>query len=388
MSELLQRVRAVDRRHPLLWDIAPVIPVAVLSFTVSPGLEAVGLVALAVGHVAVVFRRRFPVPALVIAVCALVVGGAAGLAAGVPAPWLYLALWMLLFNVGIRERHSLLLVGGAIAVIVVAAATFSYGPDPRDAAERISFTIAVLGMSAASLLGGLQLRQSRERVVAERAKFAREAVASERSRIAQEMHDIIGHNLSVITALATGGATAARTSPADVEVAFEAIGDVSRSSMRDVRRVLSVLRDDRTDGASLSPQPGLDDIAPLVDSVRSAGPDVRLERTGDARSLSAGRQLAVYRIVQESLTNVLRHAGARVTVSIRISVEGEDVIVSVDDAGALASGPERGDPAPSGHGIIGMRERAGAYGGTLEAGPTATGWRVLAHLPARQGESR
>jgi signal transduction histidine kinase len=385
MTESLQRVRAIDRRHPLLWDVAPVVPVALLSLNVSPGLDTIGLVALAVGHGAAVFRRRRALPALAIAVAAVLVGGAAGLVSGSSAPWLYLALWMLLFNLGLRGRPRLLVVGASILVIVAAAFLFPYGPDPRSGAERISFVIAVLGMSAASYLGGLQLRAGRARVLAERTEFARAAVVGERSRIAQEMHDIIGHNLSVITALATGGATAARTSPVDAALAFEAIGDVSRSSMREVGRVLSVLRDDRTAGSPLSPQPGVGDIDSLVDSVRSAGLEVRLERTGDAGALSGGHQLAVYRIVQEALTNVLRHAGARATASVRVAVENDGVIVSIGNDGVPPGWTDRRDAVVSGHGIIGMRERAGAYGGTLDAGPTATGWRVVARIPTGRG---
>jgi signal transduction histidine kinase len=206
-------------------------------------------------------------------------------------------------------------------------------------------------------------------------------VAAERSRISREMHDLIGHDLSVIASLSAGGRNVVRSSPEEAERAFAAIGEVSRASVGQLRHALRLLRaadDERL--LPLAPQPGLSQLGALIGAVRDAGLHVDDERHGDLQGLPPGHQLAVYRIVQEALTNTLRHGGGGVAVRVRVAVDARDVVVTVADSGAV---PEADRPAAPGHGhgILGMRERVEALGGALEVGSTAAGWLVRAVIP-------
>ena len=379
----LQRMRAVDRRHPVAWDVGLAVLVAAVSFVARPvpllGLDGAAFLAV---HVAVAFRRRRPLAALVTALAGVALAAGAALVTGAASPWTFLAVWVLLFGAGLRDdrRRTRIAAATLLAVTAVAAAVAPPSAVALSPGERITLVMAVVGMSAASFLLGLQLRGRRERRTAEQAEIARAAAVAERARIAQEMHDVIGHNLSVITSLAAGGAVAVHQSPDDAVRAFEAIGEVSRSSVREVRGVLRVLRHDATtEGAPLRPQPGLSDLPALLESVRAAGGDVVLQREADLRGLDAGRQLAVYRIVQESLTNVLRHGGPEARATVRIVREADAVVVTVTDTGAGGDAP-----GEAGHGLVGMRERVEAYGGDVEAGPTPGGWRVHARIPAER----
>jgi signal transduction histidine kinase len=385
VNDLLQGVRAFDRRHPLWWDVGFAALVAAVSFNAGPNLGPAGLMVWGIVHTTAAFRRRRPLPALIVAASGVVISTALTLLASIPSPWPYLAIWVLLFHVGLRDgrRKAAVVVVGAVVLMATSALLAPPADGVLEPRERISLTVAVLGMCTATFLLGLQIRGRREQLAAQRAQIARAAVVAERSRIAQEMHDIIGHNLSVIASLSAGGAVAARTAPEAAARAFEAIGDVSRSSLREVRRILSVLRHDASaDGSPLSPQPGLDALPALLETVRATGITVVQEQTGDLRGLDTGRQLSIYRIVQESLTNVLRHAGPRARATVSIEREPNGVVVTVIDNG-------RGvQPAVVGHehGILGMRERAEAYGGSLEAGAIDGGWRVCARIPLEGSE--
>jgi signal transduction histidine kinase len=340
-----------------------------------------GAAILVVTGAAVAARRRRPLPALLIASAAVLAGGVTA-AAGWEQPWIYLSIWVLLFNAGLREPGRL----AAVAVLAGLTAITALGVptgQSADAADRAGSMLAVAAMSAACVLAGTQIRQRREQLSADRLEIAHSAAVAERSRIAQEMHDIIGHNLSVIISLANGGATAAPTAPDDAVRAFTTIGEVSRSSMREIRQTLTVLRQDySTDGTPLNPPPGLDDLPDLIESMRSAGLEVRIEHSGDVHTLSAGHQLTVYRIVQESMTNTLRHAGTHAQVEVTIDREPSTVIVSVRDHCAHTPPTTSiADPAPPGHGLNGLRHRAQAFSGSLDAGPTASGWHVTARIP-------
>jgi signal transduction histidine kinase len=384
MTALLSRLRAFDRRRPALWDVVVAVVCGAASVSASPHLGAAGVAWVVIVTCAVAFRRRYPLPALLVAFACVLAATGAALVTTAQLPWTYLAIWVLLFGVGLRERRPAI---GLVTAIIAVTALTALGAQSGDGAltdgERVRGALAVLGMCAAAFLLGLQIRTRRDQVAAEQAEAAHTAVVAERSRIAQEMHDIIGHNLSVITSLANGGAVAVRRSPDDAVEAFHAIGRVSRGSVRDVRRVLAVLRQDHTsDGASLVPQPGLDDLPALVASVEEAGADVRLELSGDLTGLSAARQLAVYRLVQESLTNVLRHAGRRARVDVRVCEDGDGTVVVVSDDGqGPGSLTAPGGPV-AGHGILGMRERVQGFGGTLSAGPSGDGWTVHAQIPS------
>ncbi len=388
MFGLLQRVRAFDRLHPLWWDIALTAPLAAVSISATARFDPYAVAVLLVVNGAVVFRRRRPFAALLTAFAVLASAAVVSVLTEANLPWVYIAVWVLLFNVGVRsgERH-LVSLAAFIALTGTAAFVGTLDGAAVEIVERVRTPLLVMAMCTVSLLAGTQINSHRATLASQRQEAARAAVVAERSRVAQEMHDIIGHNLSVITSLANGGAVAARDSSHEAQRAFEAIGEVSRSSVREVRRVLAVLRHDQSpDGVSLSPQPGLDDLPALVESVRAAGVHIRYERTGDLRGLSAGRQLAVYRIVQESLTNVLRHAGAGARASVTVEREGDGLVVRVDDSTANPVTARMADDPGEGQGILGMRERAEAYGGTVQASPDSTGWRVRARIPVNPHE--
>ncbi|GAB4085982.1 sensor histidine kinase [Myceligenerans cantabricum] len=386
MTGPVQRVRAFDGRHPLWWDISLVLALTLISINATPQLDLLGTALLVVVGGTVLFRRRSPFASLLTAVTGVGLTAVIASLTDLHLAWAYLGVWVLLFNVGLRDAgRRVAIIGALVGATALAAFADPVDGTAADVADRFRSSLTVAAMCAASFLVGAQIHSQRKALASQQQEAARAAVVAERSRIAQEMHDLIGHNLSVITSLANGGAVAARNAPQDAVHAFDAIGAVSRSSVREVRRVLTVLRHDQSpDGASLSPQPGMGDVEQLVESVRSVGVRARLERTGDLSSLSAGRQLAVYRIVQESLTNVLRHADAPARVDITIARQDDELVLLVDDSGAATPATHRSDGAVPGHGILGMRERAQAYGGTLEAHPFGTGWRVRARIPAEQ----
>jgi signal transduction histidine kinase len=379
--------RSTDARAPIVWDVALALVCLTSSLTASSGLDGYGVVAIALVNGAVALRRRVPTVALAAAFGGLVLVAVLAVVGVTEMPWAYLAVWVLLYSFGLRSRTrpaslvaGLVLVTAATALLVPA-----YENEVLTAASRIRGALSVLGMCAAAyLLGGL-VQGRRVQAARERAEATRSAVLAERARIAQELHDIIGHNLSVITALATGGAVAVEGAPGDAVRAFDAIGRVSRSSVRDVRRVLEVLRhDDSTHGTALSPQPGVADLVQLVDSAKAAGAQVSWSLAGDLDTMSAGRQLAVYRIVQESLTNAIKHAGPSPTVEVSVVRDPDAVLVTVRNSLAAAAHPTK--VTGPGHGVIGMTERAQAYGGEVHTSQDADRWTVRARIPLDPAE--
>jgi signal transduction histidine kinase len=225
----------------------------------------------------------------------------------------------------------------------------------------------------------------------ERAQEARLAATAERARIAREMHDVVAHSLSVTISQADGGRYAARTDPQAAIAALETISVTGRQALADMRALLGVLRQD--DDRPLAPQPDADTIPDLIEQARASGQDVGLEIRGRARKLPPGVALAAYRIVQESLTNVRKHAGPAGRSWVLLDWERDHLAIEVLDdgrgAGARLSDPtlpiRTGPPggvAHPGQGVRGMRERATLHGGQLEAGPRpGGGFAVRARLP-------
>lgn len=203
------------------------------------------------------------------------------------------------------------------------------------------------------------------------------AASNERARIAREMHDVVAHTLSVVVAQADGGRFAGRTHPEAALASLDTIADVSRSALTEMRALLGVLREgDAT--AAMGPQPSLADIPALVAQMREGGLEVSYVTTGTPRPLPIGAGLAAYRIVQEALTNVLKHAGPRASAFVQMRWEDDALVITTSDDGRGAAA--RGDGA--GLGIPGMAERATVFGGTLSAGPKAGGgFLVRARLP-------
>jgi signal transduction histidine kinase len=208
---------------------------------------------------------------------------------------------------------------------------------------------------------------------------AGQAAEAERARIARELHDIVAHHLSVIV-LQAGGARAA--GKAD-EATLEKIENSGRQALAETRRLLDVLHD-RAEETRLAPQPGIDELDALAASIRSAGLPVNLAISGDHGAVPAAVDVSVYRIVQEALTNVLKHAG-QACADVRIACRDGAVTIEITDDGTRGAG---GRPSAGGHGLSGMRERVAIFGGELQAGPRpGGGFAVRARLPLGDGLS-
>ncbi|MEV7772033.1 sensor histidine kinase [Kitasatospora sp. NPDC086791] len=251
--------------------------------------------------------------------------------------------------------------------------------------------------SVGTFVFGSLVRTQRQlaRVQAERAREAGEraaseaarAVAEERSRIAREMHDILAHAVSLMVIQAEAGPVVVRSDPDRAIRAFDTIGDAGRDAMVQLRRVLGVLKDPEV-GRQLAPQPRLAELADVAERVRGAGLRVELELPGDRVGLPADVEAAAYRIVQEALTNTVKHAGAdRATVRVRRTGEVLEVVVSDNGRGVPPAADRTVVGWSGGRGLVGIRERATACGGRAEAGPGpgGRGFVVSARLPLRAG---
>ena len=225
------------------------------------------------------------------------------------------------------------------------------------------------------------LAQVEERALAAERSREDEALrraGEERIRIARELHDILAHRISMISVQSGVGAHLMERRPEEARRALLAINEASKEALQELRATLGVLRQvDEPDPRT--PAPGLAQLTGVIASTTAAGVDVRLDVSGEPRDLPAGVDLAAYRIIQESLTNVVRHARAA-TARIAIAYRRADVLIEIEDDGRGTA--DIGHETPGGNGMLGMRERATALGGELEAGPQAGGgFRVTARLP-------
>jgi signal transduction histidine kinase len=214
----------------------------------------------------------------------------------------------------------------------------------------------------------------------ERDQQAKIAVAEERTRIARELHDVVAHAVSVIVVQADGAAYAVESNPELAAKAVRTIAATGRDALAELRRLLGVLREEGTEGDDRAPQPGAESLRSLTEKVQLAGLPVRLTCDGDLAELPTGLSLGIYRIVQEALTNSLKHAGPGARAAVTVNRRDDLVTLEVVDSGMHEVGTPIG--VSGGNGLIGMRERVGVYGGTLDAGPHPNGgWRVHAELP-------
>ncbi len=277
------------------------------------------------------------------------------------------------------RRVRLVALAGTVAV---EAAFYARIPEERVGGEILFGTFVVLGTWAVGEVVRRQWHQAED--VAERARSLVEArdveaaavLVEERSRIARELHDIIAHSVSVMGVQAGAARMLLDTDRDGVRDALLEIEATSRSSVTELQRLLVMLRD-HTGAAELQPQPGLSDVAALVERARAAGLTVTLSIEGEQRHVARGTDLALYRIVQEALTNALKHSGS--PTSVRVGWLGDHVEVEVRDEGPVSPRANGSGPA---HGLVGMRERVLLYGGTLEAAPTPEGgFRIWARLP-------
>ncbi|MEU4191463.1 sensor histidine kinase [Kribbella sp. NPDC026611] len=237
---------------------------------------------------------------------------------------------------------------------------------------------------------GLYVAQLEERATQaerDRDREAKLAVSNERTRIAREIHDVVAHGLSIMIVQADGGLYAADQSPEAAKKALATIGDTGRASLTEMRKMLGLLKQDEQhelDPNQPRPQPGVSSLPELVDNVRAAGLNVDYEVTGVTRDLPALLGLTAYRIVQEGLTNTLKHAGPGAHASVSLDFGREMLTVVVTDDGRGGGVAPSSDP---GHGLVGMRQRASISGGTVSAGPKAGGgYEVIAKLPYQLSE--
>ncbi|MFJ8582941.1 sensor histidine kinase [Micromonospora sp. NPDC093277] len=396
LAGLGQRVRRLDDRRPWLFDAA-VVAVVLLVFCVPDfvhgeerrdlqrllhHLPPAGTAALQLGLVLPLFwRRRAPTATFYAIAAVFVLQWSVGVLLRADVA-LLIAVYGLVLRVdparlpwaGLTVTAALFLVAWRVSSVVSPWDALFFFYSAVTAAAALGFAIRIRRAQLAAL------RDRAQRLEIERDQRSKLAAATERTRVAREMHDIIGHSLSVIISLADGGAYAVGGNPQRGREALELIGDTSRQALTELRRVLGVLRNE-TEAAELHPQPGVAEISALCERIRVAGPDVVYRTAGNVDALDPGVQLTAYRIVQEALTNALRYAGPHTALDVGLIAADGRLQITVHDAGPQP--PDRPPPPPAkpGHGLAGMRERAALYGGTVEAGPRpGGGWTVRAIL--------
>ncbi|MFF7050431.1 sensor histidine kinase [Streptomyces griseorubiginosus] len=232
-----------------------------------------------------------------------------------------------------------------------------------------------------------QLEERNARLEKEREAQAKVAVAAERARIARELHDVVAHNVSVMVVQADGAAYVLDAAPDQAKKALETISSTGRQALAEMRRLLGVLRTgEHQEGGEYVPQPDVEQIEDLVEQCRGSGLPVDFKIEGTPRPLPSGVELTAYRIVQEALTNTRKHGGPHAGASVRLVYfdDGLGLLVEDDGKGAPHELYEEGGADGAGHGLIGMRERVGMVGGTLDAGPRpGGGFRISALLPLK-----
>jgi signal transduction histidine kinase len=345
-------------------------------------LDALGMTLLALGALSLIGRRRWPVPTLGAAIAATL----AFVLLDYPNGPIWLPLIFALFNVMLRGYR--LVAWGAIAV---GYAAFMWLPYLVGAEPRAPTVAGAVGLAAWLLVLGtvaeiVRIRRERSLEAARmRAEESRRRASEERLRIARELHDVLAHNISLINVQAGVALHLIDEQPEQARTALAAIKQTSKEALGELRSVLSVLRaPDEASSAPRDPAPSVARLEGLVSRASAAGLTVRTEVSGTPRTLPTGVDMAAFRIVQEALTNVARHAG-HATATIRVGYGEHDLTVQVDDNG---NGTGQPSTAGGGSGIPGMRERATALGGELEAGPRpGGGFRVLARLPLNGAEA-
>jgi signal transduction histidine kinase len=375
MPTLLRRLDA-----GLLLDVAVSGSMVVLSTWWWHQFRLGGLIYGVLVGTALLWRRRRPV--LVLGVVALL----AALAAPVEVGGTHLHEGMRLVSLAVAT-HAVVAYAKSLrtavvcglAALVGAALVLERTPiQPRSLASSI---VDLLGFAAVVWAAALSVRFYRQQrisaeerrltAVREREQLTRVAVAEERARIARELHDIVAHSLSVIVLQANGGEYAFEHDPARAREALRTIGTTGRDALEEIRQLVQILRGDGED------DPADHAVASVVERARAAGVAVDLIVDGAPPEVPGGVALAVYRIVQESLTNTLKHAGPAPAATVRVTYRAGAVELEVTDTGAGGTATPGG-----GHGLVGMRERATLYGGTFDAGPSlAGGWRVRARIP-------
>jgi signal transduction histidine kinase len=344
-----------------------------------PLLIPLGLVA----TLALAWRRRHPVVVLGLMVATWIAIEAANASPEDPLA-LVIALAVAIYSAGAHAGGRAAIAGGLLVAVMVTLGT-AQDWDRENFFDLLGnlvfFTVALGGAWAAGV--AMRRRRLRERQLVtrtvelerEREEKARAAVAEERARIARELHDVVAHAISVVVLQARGGRHSLDDEPEETREALRSIESTATQALGEMRRLLGILRQD-DDQLALAPQPSLAHLDALVDQVRAAGLPVELRVEGEPAELPPGVDLSAYRIVQEALTNALKHAGpARARVVVRYGDEELELEVADDGSGV-------GNTDGAGHGLIGMRERVAVYGGELDARSRPEGgYQVRACLP-------
>src|SRR5918994_856128 len=370
------RLRRVDHR---IWDavlaFALLVP-AVFAFASRRDLpgeapEEFGFGLVVVAAVALVWRRRMP---LVVAVIVAFVASVASILGYWPELALFLAIALYSAAANIERRRLLTVL---IPVAVVSGIAISSGEYSERNLNWVEIAFGLTISAGIPLLLGRMTFNRRRRVIRDRELAAREAVTAERAAIARELHDVVAHHMSVMVVQAGAARTVVETDPAAADESLRQIEASGRTGLAEMRRLLEILKAGDRNG-DRAPQPGLEHLDELLQGMRATGLPVEAVVEGEPRPLPPGVDLSAYRIVQEALTNALRHAGgANARVLLRYQPDALEVEV-IDDG----RGPA-GDAGPPGHGLIGMRERVQLFGGDLEAGPRpGGGFVVRARLPS------
>lgn len=378
----LRRAAAALQKHPRVGDA--VFAAAVFALSVGQharhGGNAAGYLLSAGLTLPLVWLRRAPtVVFAVIAAVAL-------------AQWFAdvqlvgdVALFLALYVVASTQPRQVSL--RAVAVMAVGVALFSLRLAPSGDGV-VPSMIFLSGLSLAPYFIGTTVQNRRaylaslvdraEQLERERERELQLAATSERTRLAREMHDIVAHSLTVIVGLADGAALANAHKPQEATEAMDLVAHTGRQALQEMRRLLGVLRDGSDRTTDWAPPPGLSRLEELVNEMRAAGLPASLTTRGRPRALSPTADGALYRVVQESLTNALKHGHAIRKVTVEISWQDDELTLRISDDGRPH--PPSADHH-TGHGLIGLRERIAIFGGLVSAGPTSTGWRVLASVP-------
>lgn len=397
---------AVDAAGTALLALVAVPITALVGTVYAAGYQSAGVPLIALALIApLAWRRAQPVASVATVYTIALIHLTGGYGPLLPAD---VAVLLALYSVtvhGPRWAHRVAVVGAIVGSLVLGL-TLAWSYDPFAGAFAFAFGTAI---ALAVWAFGLVRRSRREamdalvdrarRLEIERDQQHQIATAAERSRIAREMHDIVAHSLTVIIAQADGGRYAAGADPAAAARSLGTIAETGRAALGDMRRLLGVLRTDEPaqpggaapavsgistgpggpgGGAPYTPQPAEQDLEALVEQVRASGLRVSLVRMGTARRLPPGAGLTAYRICQEALTNILKHAGPDPTVTVVVQWLDASLVLEVGDDGRGAAAESDG----LGQGLLGMRERAAMFGGSVTAGPRpGGGFRVRAQLP-------
>jgi signal transduction histidine kinase len=397
VTTTLDRARCRLQAHPLALDAALAAGVLVCmvvgSFVdpngqrgVSWGLrrpDLLSLVLMTLGAVALVFRRRAPRTVLAVTATVSVVECVTG---DPRAPVAMSAVVALFTVAAATDRHTTWRLG-LLTMTVLTGAAMLAGPLPWYAQENLAI-FAWTGMAAA---GGDAVRSRRafvdaireraERAERTREEEARRRVAEERLRIARDLHDVVAHHIALVNVQAGVAAHVMDKRPDQAKEALAHVREAGRSALNELRATVGLLRQSGDPEAPTEPAPGLDRLDELVGTFRSAGLHVEVARADHGTTLPAAVDLAAFRIIQEALTNVQKHAGTQAKAEVSVVRVGPNIEVTVLDDGA---GEEHGDETGGGHGLLGMRERVTALRGTLTTGPRyGGGFRVHAILPLK-----